>query len=189
MLKCRGGELIPRPHFAFFCYDLPMPRVKIITELNDGIYFLTMTVKKWYYLFDRHDRRRILADAILHAQENRGLSLYAYVFMLNHIHLVIASSDAVGFVRDFKRHTASRLKVNIGQFEPNLLPLFMDSDGAYRFWKDGNAPKKIESERFLRQKIQYIESNPVKKEYVSRPEHWLWSSACPESPLKVTREW
>jgi len=39
-----------------------MPSVRISKEFTSGIYYLTFTVKNWYYLFDRHNRFEILAN-------------------------------------------------------------------------------------------------------------------------------
>ncbi|MEA1937098.1 MAG: hypothetical protein U9N04_03230 [Patescibacteria group bacterium] len=38
-----------------------MPSIRISQELNEGIYFLTFTVKNWYYVLDRHYRWNIIA--------------------------------------------------------------------------------------------------------------------------------
>jgi putative transposase len=164
-----------------------MPSRRISKKLNAGIYFLTMTIHRWYYLFDRHNRWKILADSIHYCQQNKELTLHAYVFMLNHIHLIVASKDVAGFVRDFKKFTSKQLKSNIEQTEPSVLSLFLDNEGHYQFWMNTNAPKKIENGPFLLQKIEYIHNNPVRKSYVAKPEHWLWSSANPNSPLEVTK--
>ncbi|MDO8142373.1 MAG: hypothetical protein Q6358_12815 [Candidatus Brocadiales bacterium] len=85
-----------------------MPSVRISKEFTSGIYYLTFTVKNWYYLFDRHNRFEILADSLKYCQKHKGLKLYAYVFMLNHIHLIAASPDMIAFVRDFKKFTYAK---------------------------------------------------------------------------------
>ena len=41
-----------------------MPSIRISKEFASGIYYLTFTIKNWYYLFDRHNRFEILADSI-----------------------------------------------------------------------------------------------------------------------------
>jgi REP element-mobilizing transposase RayT len=48
-----------------------------------------------------------------------------------------------------------------------------------------NAPKKIENPAFYVQKLNYVHENPVRKNYVACPEHWVWSSANPDSALRV----
>jgi REP element-mobilizing transposase RayT len=55
----------------------------------------------------------------------------------------------------------------------------------YQFWMDTNAPKAIENPGFYLQKLNYMHENPVRKGYVARAEHWVWSSANPASPLSV----
>ena len=108
--------------------------------------------------------------------------------MLNHLHLIVHSPDCIGFLSDFKRFTTQELKKNLQKAEPNVLDLFIDENGKYEFWQKTNLPLPIESEKFLLQKLQYMQLNPVKKQYVARPEHWYWSSANPECLLK-THPW
>ena len=162
-----------------------MPSRRVITELNSGTYYLTLTIQRWYYLFDRHNRWQILAESLRYCQEHKGLELNGYVFMLNHIHLIVTSPDMAGFLRDFKRFTSVKFKSNLETTEPSVLRLFVDDAGKYRFWQETNAPKKIENPDFYRQKLNYIHENPVRKGYVAHPEHWIWSSANIASPLII----
>lgn len=162
-----------------------MPSRRVTTELNSGTYFLTLTVQRWYYLFDRHHRWHIMSESLRYCQDNKGLELNGYVFMLNHIHLIVTSPDVAGFLRDFKRYTSAKFRSNLETTEPTVLKLFVDAQGSYRFWMETNAPKKIENPAFYNQKLNYIHENPVRKGYVARPEHWLWSSANPASPLLI----
>ncbi|MEI6221691.1 MAG: transposase [bacterium] len=161
-----------------------MPTPRISTEATDSIYYLTFTVRRWYYLFDRHQRWDVLLQSLKYCQEHKGLQVFAWVFMLNHIHLLIKSSDVSGFIRDFKRHTSKELKKNIEATEPNALKLF-EYGGEYHFWESDNMPIRIESEKFFLQKLKYIIENPVKKGYVREPEHWVYSSANLELLLRV----
>ena len=46
-------------------------------------------------------------------------------------------------------------------------------------------PKIIESEKYPLQKIQYIHANPVRRQYVRRPEDWVWSSANPDNEIVI----
>ena len=160
-----------------------MPSVLIAKQLKDKIYFVTFTVHNWYYLFDRHNRFEILEDSFAFCQKNKGLKIYAFVFMLNHLHFISTAPDMIAVIRDIKTFLAKELKKNIGDTEPRILKLF-EKDGSYHFRKETNFPKIIESEDFLHQKIEYIESNPVRKQYVLYPEDWRWSSASKE-PTKI----
>lgn len=163
-----------------------MPSARINTNNNRGFYFITLTVKNWYYLFDRYNRWSILAQSLFYCINNKNLSLYGFVFMLNHIHLLFISPDAAGFIRDFKRFTASEMKKNILNNEPQVLKLFMDKEGIFTLWQKTNMPILIESEKVFLQKLEYIHNNPVRKSYVERPEYWYWSSANTKCELKTT---
>ena len=162
-----------------------MPSIRISQELTSGIYYLTFTVRNWYYIFDRHNRFQILADALKYCQRHKGIKIYAYVFMINHLHLIASGKDMIGFVRDFKRHTSKEIQNNIIATEPTVLALFDIGDGKYEFWSRTNMPKMIETEEYLVQKINYIHTNPVRRQYVKKPEDWIWSSANPESDIVI----
>ncbi|MDA3814953.1 MAG: hypothetical protein PF549_01140 [Patescibacteria group bacterium] len=90
-----------------------MPSIRVSKKLNAGTYFITITTKRWYYVFDRYGRWNILAESLKWFQENKYLKLYGFVFMLNHIHLLIKSEDVIGFIRDFKSFNSKQIIVNI----------------------------------------------------------------------------
>lgn len=161
-----------------------MPSIKISKELNAQTYFLTFIVKKWYYVLDRHERFKILSDSLQYCQKHKGLKIYAYVFMLNHVHFILSAPDFTAFTRDFKKYTSGEIKKNIAATEPGLLKLFLTGD-KWSFWQKTNMPKIIESEQYFLQKASYICNNPVRKQYVASPEFWFWSSANPNSPIRV----
>lgn len=162
-----------------------MPSTRISIGAASGVYYLTFTVKNWYYLFDRHNRFGLLSDSVKYCQSHKGLKVYAYVFMLNHVHLIATAPDMIAFVRDFKKFTSKEIHKSIIANEPNVLTLFEKDEGGFEFWAKTNMPKVIENERYLLQKVNYIHDNPVRKQYVNRPEDWVWSSANPESEIKV----
>ena len=165
-----------------------MPSIRIQRELNDRMYFATFTVRRWYYLFDRHNRWDILLNSLKYCQKNKALKIYAWVFMLNHIHLIIESSDVSGFFRDFKKYTSKEFKKSILATEPNILKLF-EKDNVYNFWEKTNMPELIESEKFFEQKLNYIHLNPVRKKYVKNPEDWIYSSANKDELVKLSRDY
>ena len=159
-----------------------MPSIRVSKELKEEIFFLTFTVHRWYYLFDRHNLWDILTDSLKYCQNNKGIKIYHFVFMLNHMHLIASSKDMVGFIRDYKTFTAKEIKKNIGETEPHILKLFQVGK-EYHFWQKTNMPEIIRSEGFYLEKAQYVEQNPVRKRYVNRAEDWVYSSANTESAL------
>lgn len=162
-----------------------MPSPRISKELNDGTYFFTFTIKKWYYLFDRHSRWKIIANSLEYCQNHKNLKLYGFVFMLNHIHLIVRSPDVAGFVRDFKKYTSKEIHKNIIATEPNIERLFLEENDTCSIWQDTNMPVYLETEKVFLQKLNYIYENPIRKNYVIREEDWYWSSANLECELKA----
>jgi len=62
---------------------------------------------------------------------------------------------------------------------------FTEEDGSRHFWQPTNMPVPIESEEVFLQKKEYIECNPVQKEYVALPEHWMYSSAFTPNRISI----
>jgi putative transposase len=60
---------------------------------------------QWVDVFTRDVYRDIICDSLKHCQEKKGLEVYAYCMMTNHMHLIIGTEMGVlsGIVRDFKK--------------------------------------------------------------------------------------
>jgi REP element-mobilizing transposase RayT len=112
----------------------------------------------------------------MYCQQHKHLKVYAFVFMLNHLHFIGKAEDLSTVIHDMKTFLSKELKKNIQLHEPNLLQI-LHTNGKFELWQKTNYPKLINSEKFFNQKIEYIHSNPVRKLYVHTPEDWRWSSA------------
>ena len=51
------------------------------------------------------------------------------------------------------------------------------ADRTYQLWQEGFHPQRIQSEEMMRQKINYIHNNPVRRGYVDDAINWVYSSA------------
>ncbi|NEM99422.1 REP-associated tyrosine transposase [Pontibacter burrus] len=157
---------------------------------GDGMYFLTMTVVDWVDVFTRPIYRHIIVDALKFCQQKKGLKLYAWCLMSNHLHLIAVADEGKALsdiLRDFKGFTSRQL-VDAIQKEPEsrrhwMLHRFEFSAKLnpkvrhYKLWQDGNEAKELYSNEFIDQKLNYIHQNPVRAEIVAEPEHYLYSSA------------
>jgi hypothetical protein len=47
----------------------------------------------------------------------------------------------------------------------------------FKFWREGNHPEEISSNKFFDEKLSYIHNNPVTEMIVENPEDYLFSSA------------
>ena len=78
---------------------------------QEGLYYLTLQVVGWADIFTRKIYREIVIDSLKYCQYKKGLEIYAYVIMSNHIHLLAKSANGnlSGIIRDFKRHTSKKI--------------------------------------------------------------------------------
>ncbi|MFM1919103.1 MAG: hypothetical protein RLZZ303_737, partial [Candidatus Hydrogenedentota bacterium] len=123
-------------------------------------------------------------DSLAYCRSAKGMKLYAYVLMDNHLHLVAESPRLGEIIRDFKRHTASRiLEAAESSGRDWLLNQFAyyrkkhKQESSHQIWQEGFHPQLIQGAAMLRQKITYIHENPVRKGWGAAPEHWRYSSA------------
>ena len=110
-----------------------------------------------------------------------------YVVMPNHLHLICAgtaSRPLSDTLRDFKQFTAKKIIEQLNMEKKTKLlrvlqhAALQDGKGNdFKIWMEGNHPVLMDSELMFREKLSYLHDNPVRKGYVEKPEHWLYSSA------------
>ena len=156
---------------------------------QEKAHFITATVVDWIDVFTRKSYRDCIIDCLDFCIKNKGMILYGYVIMSNHIHLIIQSSDGKlsDLIRDFKKFTAKTILYKI-QTEPEsrrkwILERFKlateshSRNKNYQFWQYGNHAEEIYSEHFLWSKLDYIHMNPVRAGIVLKMEDYIYSSA------------
>jgi REP element-mobilizing transposase RayT len=76
-----------------------------------ALHYLTIQVVQWVDVFTRQIYRDIVIESFKYCQQNKGLEIYAYVIMSNHIHLLGRSKNGnlSHVIRDFKRHTSKKI--------------------------------------------------------------------------------
>ena len=151
---------------------------------NSFPHFMTCTVVEWLPVFTRQDAVQILIDSWSFLQREGRLKLFAYVVLENHIHFIASSDNLSREVGDFKSYSARRL---IDLLQAANAKTILDQlafrkarhkqDREHQLWQEGSHPQEIANEEMMRQKIEYIHSNPVKRGYVDDPTHWRYSSA------------
>ncbi len=161
---------------------MPRSRYRILDPTRP--YFLTLTVNHWLPVFTRPETVGILLDSWCFLRRETGFRLHGYVVLENHVHLVAGAPDLGRDIQRSKSYTARKildyLKENRERRMLELLRLFKreyKTCSDYQLWEEGSHPQLIESEAVMRQKLEYIHNNPMKRGYVDRPEHWRYSSA------------
>ena len=152
-------------------------------ELNKP-YFLTLTICGWQPIFTQPETVQIILDSWQYLQQESSFKLYGYVILENHIHLIAQSDNIQTDLQRFKSYTARQI---IDYLKAQKISLILQqlafykkahkSESEYQLWQEGSYPQVIESEDILRQKLEYMHNNPVKRGYIDKPEHWRYSSA------------
>lgn len=127
---------------------------------------------------------KIVLDCWQYQRKNAGLKLYGYVVLENHLHFVAQARNLNKCVSSFKSFTARQIidHLQIQKVEGLLKRLRFAKrahkiDREYQFWQEGVHAELVFSETMMREKLDYIHNNPVKRGYVNLPEYWRYSSA------------
>jgi len=157
----------------------------------DGVYFVSFAVIDWLDVFTRKEYKDILIENLQHCQQHKGMEIFAWCIMTNHVHLVFRS---VGdqkpelLLGDFKRFTSKAIVKAIAENPKEsrkdfLLERFLKAGTSssnvnkYQFWRHDNHPIELWSNQVIDEKINYIHNNPVEEGLVFRAEDYLYSSA------------
>ncbi len=156
---------------------------------QDKAHFITATVVDWIDVFSRKNYRDCIIDCLDFCIKNKEMTLYGYVIMSNHIHLIVQSKDGKlsDLIRDFKKFTAKAILDKI-QTEPEsrrewMLERFKIATEShsrnknYQFWQYGNHAEEVYSEKFMWSKLDYIHLNPVRAGIVEKASDYIYSSA------------
>jgi len=158
---------------------------------QNAVYYLTFTVVDWVDVFTRNEYKTVIADSLNYCIDNKGLEVFAWCLMSNHLHLVCRATEGFqisDIIRDFKKFTAktildkiktepeSRMDWMLYRFE--FAGKFDNRISKYRFWQDTNHAIQLDNTELIEQKINYIHDNPVRAMIVGRQEDYLCSSAC-----------
>jgi len=155
----------------------------LITE-SDKPHFMTCTVVDWLPVFTRPETVKILLDSWQFQRQEVGLKLYGFVILENHLHFIAQSGNLDKHVSSFKAYTARQIidYLKLQGAERLLRQLRFAKcahklDREFQFWQEGVHAELVFSETMMREKLDYIHGNPVKRGYVNLAEHWRYSSA------------
>ncbi len=151
---------------------------------QQGLYFVTSTVVEWIDVFTRKDYKDIVINSLKHCQEKKGLHIFGWVIMSNHLHMIASCKDGNDLshvLRDFKKYTSTQI-VNAVENNPkesrkNWLLWLFKKKNEITFWQPGNHPEEIRTMEFFKQKLNYIHNNPVRAGIVDKEEEYIYSSA------------
>ena len=111
--------------------------------------------------------------------------LWAYVFMPDHVHLVVyprlKEYDTSVFLKRLKEPVSRKAVQFLKSEAPDWLDRIRVRTGSrfeHHFWQPGRGhDRNIIRGKTLQSMIDYTHMNPVRKEFVAYPAEWKWSSA------------
>jgi putative transposase len=107
-----------------------------------------------------------------------GFAMVGYVFMPQHVHLLIGESKVVSpavAMQVFKQRVSRQIrKEKRGEA---ALSLFPEKEAELRrFWQRRYYDFNVHTQAKLKEKLVYMHENPIKEKLVERAGDWPWSS-------------
>ena len=159
-------------------------------EDSQEIYFMTTSVVEWIDVFTRRELAEIIVESLKYCQKEKGLELYAWCLMSNHLHLIASAEEGKNLsdiMRDFKKFTSKKIIKEILEINESRKEWMVDKFEfagrwnpkitGFQFWQEGFHPIHLFSEPFTNQKLDYLHENPVAAGIVFEPQHYRYSSA------------
>lgn len=78
---------------------------------QSALHYLTIQIVDWIDVFTRQTYRDIVLESLRYCQQHKGLQIFGFVIMSNHIHLIANSpqGELSNTIRDFKKFTAKNI--------------------------------------------------------------------------------
>jgi len=158
---------------------------------QQGLHFITFAVVDWVDIFSRQQYRDILVDSLEFCIKQKGLRLFAWLIMSNHVHFIASANEEnklSDILRDFKKFTSVKImeaiRNNPHESRKDWMLAIFKLRGkenirniTNQFWQQDNQPKELTDNLMINQKLDYLHNNPVVAGIVENAEDYLYSSA------------
>jgi putative transposase len=159
--------------------------------VDNFAYFFTATVVEYVPALNSISIKDFMIHSLNFYREEYDTKINAYVIMPEHIHLIIRSElgeNVKKFIQHFLRKV-SRMVITDTQFSLtdeysstgaeerlNVFRSHARGKAIHRVWKERAKGEPISSDKVMKQKLDYIHMNPVKRGLVKNPEDYPYSS-------------
>lgn len=155
-------------------------------------YFMTFNTVDWVDVFIRPVYKQVVVHTLNHFIEHKGLNVYAWCLMSNHLHLLACQHE--GYViaeieKEYKSFTTQKILEAIDT-EPEarrkwILERFEHSGSLFsvsrkfQVWQSSSNPLFIDMKKteLLLEHFDHIHQNPVRDRVVDTAPEYLYSSA------------
>ena len=154
------------------------------TQLTDyNCFFVTTTCKDHLQIFKGDSYFNVLYESLLFVNKKYNAEIVAYVFMPNHIHLILFFKNEMklsDYMRDLKKFTSVAIRKLVEKDDRKELLKelrFEHREQKLKVWKDRFDDLFLITKKVLLIKLNYIHNNPVDKGWVAKPHQYKHSSA------------
>ena len=164
-----------------------MPLIKMIEKFqisrDSQALYITIVTKDRLPVFQTDALKIVACRAIDEARNSGGFLLFAYVIMLDHMHLLTNCPDTSAEVLRYLKGITGRRVIDYlkeKNYENSLAKLRNKNwkrKHSYSLWQQDKNVFSVYSEAMFMQKVNYIHLNPVKAGLVESAIDYRWSSA------------
>ena len=158
------------------------PRIRV----EGSAYYITTNIYNRLRIFTSPSFIIPILDRLNFYRYQHSCKIFGYVIMPDHLHLLIfpmgQSSVVSDFMRDFKRFTSGRISRQAElEGKSDWIAIFRESGeqtqrAEKKVWQDSFWDQVIISDKFMREKLNYIHMNPVRAGLVDEPGKYPYSS-------------
>jgi putative transposase len=146
---------------------------------------LTFTCYRRFRFLSAERPCQWLCDAINEARTTLEFELWAFVFMPEHVHLILwprqPKYEMASILKAIKEPVGRKALLYLAEHAPQWLPRITRKRGNRTerlFWQSGGGfDRNIDEPSVLMSMLDYVHQNPVRRGLVARPVDWRWSSA------------
>ena len=138
-----------------------MPSKYIISD-HQSPHFITFATIQWVDALSRPHYKDLIVNSLRYCQQEKGLILYAYVIMSNHVHLIAAAKEDYNLsdiLRDLKKYTSKKLIHEISNNHQEsrkdwMMWLFKSAgkrnsnNKTHQFWLQNNHPFQLSTTKW-----------------------------------------
>ena len=138
------------------------------------LYFWTATINSWKHLLAADEMKMEVIQSLQWLKAKELVSIYAYVIMPNHLHLIWETNKPNGKEQPHSsllKFTAHQFKKILATTHPAWLEEFKVEavNKQYEFWQRDSMAFPLFSRAVINQKIDYIHHNPVSGKWQLAP--------------------
>ncbi|MCX5675696.1 MAG: transposase [Planctomycetota bacterium] len=146
-------------------------------------HYLTFSCYQRRPLLLEEPPRRWLMESLVAARSKIAFDLWAYVIMPEHVHLLVWPREGTPvseILRLVKLPVAKKALLWAHRENPAFLAMMAapvdNGETAYHFWQRGGGyDRNLWSPADIREKIDYIHANAVRRGLAEHPQDWPWS--------------